>query len=218
MSANVFPLRDVWPGRNRPARCGLPVLIGPDPAILCTAFALVVALPTLALWSNAVPNTVAAVAVTVPVTAAVVLLLLCAAFVEPGIIPRQQRSRPPDNVAPEVLVGATRVPLQWCHTCLHWKPLRARHCREIDCCVLEMDHYCPCNDRVQRRHPAGGTDLRVLLPGISNCVGARNYRFYVLFVWLTSKHAGGARCRRRRLTLPSAARPVRPGHEHRQVR
>ena len=31
----------------------------------------------------------------------------------------------------------------WCSTCLNWKPDRAHHCREVDRCVLKMDHFCP---------------------------------------------------------------------------
>lgn len=31
----------------------------------------------------------------------------------------------------------------YCSTCSRYKPDRAHHCREVDRCVLKMDHFCP---------------------------------------------------------------------------
>jgi palmitoyltransferase len=31
----------------------------------------------------------------------------------------------------------------WCQYCRNWKPDRAHHCRELNRCILKMDHYCP---------------------------------------------------------------------------
>ncbi|KAI8990374.1 DHHC palmitoyltransferase-domain-containing protein [Trametes punicea] len=51
---------------------------------------------------------------------------------------------------------------RYCHTDGFLKPLRAHHCRACGTCVLKYDHHCP---------------------WIGQCVGARNHRFFVIFVF-----------------------------------
>ncbi|KAI0659585.1 zf-DHHC-domain-containing protein [Cubamyces menziesii] len=51
---------------------------------------------------------------------------------------------------------------RYCHKDGFQKPLRAHHCRACGTCVLKYDHHCP---------------------WIGQCVGARNHRFFVIFVF-----------------------------------
>jgi len=51
-----------------------------------------------------------------------------------------------------------------CVTCRHIRPLRSKHCSTLDTCVIRYDHYCPF---------------------LANTIGAKNYRFYLLFLIVT---------------------------------
>ncbi|KAI0324507.1 zf-DHHC-domain-containing protein [Cubamyces sp. BRFM 1775] len=51
---------------------------------------------------------------------------------------------------------------RYCHKDGFQKPLRAHHCRACGTCVLKYDHHCP---------------------WIGQCVGARNHRFFVVFIF-----------------------------------
>eukprot|EP00128_Syssomonas_multiformis_P013868 Colp12_sorted_trinity150504_noHs@30989 len=51
--------------------------------------------------------------------------------------------------------------IRFCHKCMKVKPDRAHHCSICGQCILKMDHHCP---------------------WVRNCVGFRNYKFFVLFL------------------------------------
>ncbi|CDO68748.1 hypothetical protein BN946_scf184989.g14 [Trametes cinnabarina] len=51
---------------------------------------------------------------------------------------------------------------RYCHTDGFSKPMRAHHCRACGTCVLKYDHHCP---------------------WIGQCVGARNHRFFLIFLF-----------------------------------
>lgn len=52
----------------------------------------------------------------------------------------------------------------WCPECDAERPERAHHCKESGVCVMRMDHYCP---------------------WIGNCVGFRNYKYFLLMNFWT---------------------------------
>ncbi|EIW56472.1 zf-DHHC-domain-containing protein [Trametes versicolor FP-101664 SS1] len=77
----------------------------------------------------------------------------------PGIhgeqIPARYTRKPPSTpiMLPEY---------RYCHKEGFLKPMRAHHCRACGTCVLKYDHHCP---------------------WIGQCVGARNHKFFMIFVW-----------------------------------
>jgi len=54
---------------------------------------------------------------------------------------------------------------KWCKVCENWKPPRSHHCKDINVCVLKLDHYCP---------------------WVYNAVGYRNHKFFILFLFYAS--------------------------------
>ena len=53
---------------------------------------------------------------------------------------------------------------RFCRKCSAWKPERCHHCSVCGRCVLKMDHHCV---------------------WVANCVGAYNYKFFLLFLLYT---------------------------------
>lgn len=99
--------------------------------------------------------------------------LYLAAFTDPGIVPRG-RPLPEDNpftmeqkapMTRKYVVGGTEVDTKWCDTCCVYRPLRTSHCGICNNCVENFDHHCP---------------------WVGNCIGKRNYRYFLLFVFLNS--------------------------------
>eukprot|EP00418_Pyrodinium_bahamense_P034414 CAMPEP_0179151436 /NCGR_PEP_ID=MMETSP0796-20121207/73525_1 /TAXON_ID=73915 /ORGANISM="Pyrodinium bahamense, Strain pbaha01" /LENGTH=379 /DNA_ID=CAMNT_0020852539 /DNA_START=9 /DNA_END=1148 /DNA_ORIENTATION=+ len=106
-------------------------------------------------------------------------LLLATCCTDPGIIPRREvilatgtaaklqralgydilgESSADQPTVPSELYGQG---YRWCRTCRIIRPPRASHCSDCDNCVLRYDHHCPF---------------------VNNCVGQRNYAFFLGFI------------------------------------
>ncbi|WVZ66063.1 hypothetical protein U9M48_015337 [Paspalum notatum var. saurae] len=166
----------VWPGKNVFFLDGR-VICGPDPrGLILTAMALLLSewiLLTYVVLDPPSPHPVLVPVASLILLATVTATLLLAATRDPGIIPR----RVPDSLSPSVEDGetsaATRTPrrfvvingvemqLKFCRTCKIHRPPRSAHCAVCDNCVDKFDQHCS---------------------WISQCVGLRNYRFYLLLL------------------------------------
>jgi len=82
------------------------------------------------------------------------------AFTEPGIVPRQ-----PLHIPAVIPPGISPKGWKFCKICNVMQPPRSKHCNACQNCVLEFDHHCPYT---------------------SNCVGKRNRRYFVRFIFSVS--------------------------------
>ncbi|KAF9304279.1 Eukaryotic peptide chain release factor GTP-binding subunit [Mortierella antarctica] len=113
--------------------------------------------------------------------------MLKTSWTDPGVIPRGIDSDPPldppleldINSASfyppsglprlkEVQVGIYTVRLKYCDTCKIYRPPRCSHCRQCDNCVEDEDHHCI---------------------WLNNCIGRRNYRYFLIFVSTAAVYA-----------------------------
>lgn len=84
--------------------------------------------------------------------------LLVSGLSDPGIIPRNT-NKESNAENPRESEG---IALKFCVTCKIYRSSRAKHCRQCNVCVDSFDHHCP---------------------WIGNCVGSRNYRYFLFFVY-----------------------------------
>ncbi|KAL3572175.1 hypothetical protein D5086_026079 [Populus alba] len=92
-------------------------------------------------------------------------------FKDPGSVPENWRAVLPEealetgsslNDSSDCVVAADGLDRRaFCNHCQNGKPPRCHHCSVCQRCVLKMDHHCV---------------------WVVNCVGARNYKFFLLFL------------------------------------
>uniref|UniRef100_A0A7S0T2N3 S-acyltransferase n=1 Tax=Mantoniella antarctica TaxID=81844 RepID=A0A7S0T2N3_9CHLO len=101
---------------------------------------------------------------------ALILMVLWSYFAcvltEPGRVPDSWQPPPEDEEeeAAETCKSNSEKRRRFCRKCTQWKPERCHHCSVCGRCVLKMDHHCV---------------------WIANCVGAYNYKFFLLFLLYT---------------------------------
>lgn len=85
-------------------------------------------------------------------------------FINPGILPRIKfDSNNPHRKTSYFFTQGLLKNYRSCETCNIIKPLRSNHCHDCDNCVEGFDHHCP---------------------WVGQCIGRRNYRFFISFVIL----------------------------------
>eukprot|EP01091_Cochliopodium_minus_P005331 TRINITY_DN15280_c0_g1_i1.p1 TRINITY_DN15280_c0_g1~~TRINITY_DN15280_c0_g1_i1.p1 ORF type:complete len:330 (-),score=48.79 TRINITY_DN15280_c0_g1_i1:8-997(-) len=157
------PLYQLFPSKTKFYFCGR-LMTGPDVYQFLIAFFMLF-IPSL-LWFIFVGPYLWTKSPAYPIVYAIIFIAantfqFITCYVDAGILPRnpEPKKKPPQTKDQEV--KETKFKLRYCSTCSIYRPPRATHCGVCDNCVERFDHHCP---------------------WIGNCVGRKNYRFFLAYV------------------------------------
>ncbi|XP_077242203.1 putative protein S-acyltransferase 1 [Tasmannia lanceolata] len=162
-------LYEVWPGKNVFFFRGR-LICGPDPkGFLLTTISIFLSnwIFCIYIGHDIAKHAGLIITFSMILTAIVLVNLVMVSTRDPGIIPRNDH--PPteeigtsDRVrSKRAIVNGVEMKLKYCRICLLFRPPRSCHCAVCDNCVEKFDHHCP---------------------WIGQCIGLRNYRFYLTFI------------------------------------
>ncbi|KAJ1700929.1 hypothetical protein LUZ63_000708 [Rhynchospora breviuscula] len=166
----------VWPGKNVFFLRGR-MICGPDPrGFMLTLISIVVCEWIMFSYSSEVsPRIPGFVSITSLILSIIVLTnLFLAGTRDPGIIPRNEKTVLMEtgtstqsksmsrSRSRRVNVNGIEIKVKYCRICDIFRPPRSSHCAVCDNCVDKFDHHCPL---------------------IGQCIGLRNYRQYLMFVF-----------------------------------
>jgi len=160
----------VWPAKNTFCCWGF-CMTGPTEDVGPNTCAWVTVLAPMALffyvWGETLSITSGLLlAVVVVCFASTIFWFVATSFTDPGILPRNpdplaHKQPTPPLFRHRTAEDGTVCTDTWCTTCLIYRPPRASHCPDCDNCVRDFDHHCPFT---------------------RNCIGARNYPFFLNFL------------------------------------
>lgn len=171
-SSLIARVYQVWPGNNT-FFCGGRIMMGPGPTSCLVTLTIILA-PSSIFYASTIQSLAEhnqdANAVEWFTGCMLVWLLYTfwrTAVCDPGVIPRRagyddprlKKLLPPSQ---GVVYNGRVVTLKYCITCNIYRPPRCSHCKICDNCVDKFDHHCP---------------------WVGNCIGRRNYRWFLLFTF-----------------------------------
>ena len=176
-AALVTRRHHVWPGNNR-FLCDGRLMMGPGVLSCVVTLAFILA-PSLSFFANT--SAVLLAHDTQPVwillaaaqLAVVLFAMARTAVCDPGIIPRRdgyldERLKKILPKSQGLVINGRVVTLRYCTTCNIYRPPRSSHCKICDNCVDRFDHHCP---------------------WVGNCIGRRNYYWFLLFTFSSAAFA-----------------------------
>ncbi|CAM8957450.1 unnamed protein product [Rhodiola kirilowii] len=157
----------LWPGKNVFFFHGR-LICGPDPkGLILTSTSIILSTWIFTVYSPFDDFTFISI-FSLILTSLVFVNMILVSGIDPGIIPRARRgdiqrtdSSRGARKSRTVVVNGVALKSKYCKVCNIFRPPRSSHCAICDNCVQKFDHHCP---------------------WLGQCIGLRNYRFYLAFI------------------------------------